>query len=247
MLNVYPARRIHYAQPVRPFAEAADLRSPRTIGEMKKIWYEISDAADEQVGRYNTSRYTELNLNSYFFRRTIEFRIFNSTNHAGRLRSYVLLVLALADCAKHYSGLYPLGDMPMKNEEEALIAARGLFDLVGLTENEYRNVREHLTDNVKRYYSRAHERTKHTVIFESFGMNFDGASFAEVLDEMTDNRYFDNPAVRRLLGRIRKRKPIAHKARVVREISQHKTYEEYAGNLIGLLASERLGKLVVID
>jgi Putative amidoligase enzyme len=247
MLDVLPARRLNYSQSIRPFAEAVDLRNPRTIDDMRSIWYEVSGSTDEAVSRYNASRYTELNLNSYFFRRTIEFRVFNSTNHAGKLRSYVLLVLALVNFAKHYPGLYPLSDTSVENEEQTLAAATQFFDTVGLAETEYRTVREHLIINVKRYYSRVYRPTKQSVIFEGLGMTFDGASFAEILDEMHDNRFFDHPAVQSILLRMRKRKPTAHKSQVIQEMLPNKTYEDYAAALIRLLDNERIGDLSIIE
>jgi hypothetical protein len=57
--------------------------------------------------RYDTSRYHGLNLNSWFYRGTVEFRYFASTLHAGRVRAMITLCLALvahAVTAKHVSG-----------------------------------------------------------------------------------------------------------------------------------------------
>jgi len=57
--------------------------------------------------RYDVSRYHGLNLNSWFFRGTVEFRYFASTLHAGRVRAMITLCLALvahAVTSSHVSG-----------------------------------------------------------------------------------------------------------------------------------------------
>jgi len=57
--------------------------------------------------RYDASRYHGLNLNSWFYRGTVEFRYFASTLHAGKVRAMITLCLALvahAVTARHVSG-----------------------------------------------------------------------------------------------------------------------------------------------
>jgi hypothetical protein len=245
LMNVNPARRLHYSQSIRPFAEEVNRLNPQTIDDIKSIWYEVSDAANEEITKYNTSRFTELNLNSYFYRGTLEFRTFNSTNHAGKLRAYVVLVLGLMRFAKSCSGTYPLGDIEVSSEAEAFAASEHLFTLLWLNGSEYRIMREHLMENISSYYSRLHNSNRREVIFESMGMTFDGSSCAEVLDEMMDNRYFDSPSVQHLLNHFRKRKPMAQKSPLLRLISARKAYEEYACALMRVLVSEGLGHLEI--
>ena len=56
--------------------------------DIEKIWY--SDSNDDYYGgvnheHYNQTRYHALNLHSFFSKGTVEFRLFNSTLHAGRM------------------------------------------------------------------------------------------------------------------------------------------------------------------
>ncbi len=44
-------------------------------------------------------RYKGLNLHSVFYKGTLEFRIFNSTLHAGEIKSYIQLCLAISNQA----------------------------------------------------------------------------------------------------------------------------------------------------
>lgn len=67
--------------------------------DIEKIWY--SSANDNYYGgidhsHYNVTRYHALNLHSFFQKGTVEFRLFNSTLHAGKIKSYVQFILALS-------------------------------------------------------------------------------------------------------------------------------------------------------
>ena len=70
-----------------------DARRVRSLDDMKAAWYGDADA---HANRYHHSRYHGLNLNSLFYRGTVEFRYFNGSLHAGEVKSYVLFCLALA-------------------------------------------------------------------------------------------------------------------------------------------------------
>ena len=65
----------------------------------EKIWY--SSANDNYQGgidheHYNRTRYHALNLHSYFSKGTVEFRLFNSTLHAGKIKAYIQFCLAVS-------------------------------------------------------------------------------------------------------------------------------------------------------
>ena len=70
-----------------------------SISDMERIWY--SDANDHYYGaidhsHYNYTRYHALNLHSFFSKGTVEFRLFNSTLHAGKIKAYVQFYLAIS-------------------------------------------------------------------------------------------------------------------------------------------------------
>ncbi|MDE5564535.1 MAG: amidoligase family protein, partial [Oscillospiraceae bacterium] len=63
------------------------------------IWY--SSANDGYTGgishsHYNSTRYHGVNLHSYFSKGTVEFRLFNSTLHAGKIKAYIQFCLAVS-------------------------------------------------------------------------------------------------------------------------------------------------------
>src|SRR5699024_11827467 len=58
------------------------------------IWYE--GYGESRSRHYHNSRYHFLNLHSFFRRnRTVELRGFNSVLHAGKIRSFIVLSLAI--------------------------------------------------------------------------------------------------------------------------------------------------------
>jgi hypothetical protein len=79
------------------FLARLDARRVRSLDDMKAAWY---GSAHYRADRYDHTRYHGLNLNSLFYRGTVEFRYFNGSLHAGEVKSYVLLCLALVQRAQ---------------------------------------------------------------------------------------------------------------------------------------------------
>ena len=71
----------------------------RTKASMEQIWY--SPANDGYHGginheHYNTTRYHGINLHAFFTKGTVEFRLFNGTTHAGKIKAYIQFCLAMS-------------------------------------------------------------------------------------------------------------------------------------------------------
>lgn len=71
-------------------------RKPKTKEELKQLWYNGDDGSSSH---YHSSRYKGLNLHSVFQKGTVEFRLFNSTTHAGKVKAYIQLSLAICNQA----------------------------------------------------------------------------------------------------------------------------------------------------
>jgi hypothetical protein len=71
-------------------------RRPATLEAFRAAWY---GRDHEHASRYHHSRYRGINLNSFFYRGTVEFRLFEGSLHAGEIKSYIQLALALAEKA----------------------------------------------------------------------------------------------------------------------------------------------------
>jgi hypothetical protein len=119
-------------------------RRPRTFEQIKSVWYE--GYTESQSNRYHQSRYHFLNLHSLFTRhRTIELRGFNSGDanghlHAGKIRSYVVLALALNNQALTQKS----ASCKKPQAENEKFAMRVYLNRIGFIGEEFKNCREHL-------------------------------------------------------------------------------------------------------
>lgn len=71
-------------------------KNPTLLSEFSDIWYECnSPRFESRSSHYNSSRYHSLNLHNLLSNRqpTIEYRLFNSTLHAGKIKSYIQFCL----------------------------------------------------------------------------------------------------------------------------------------------------------
>lgn len=70
-----------------------------TSDKIEAIWYsknndDYNGGIDHQ--HYNDTRYHGVNLHSYFTKKTVEFRLFNSTLHDGKIKAYIQFCLAIS-------------------------------------------------------------------------------------------------------------------------------------------------------
>ena len=92
-LQVDVEREHRYCQKVeKDFLQELNRKKPKSLEEVSRIWYK---GVDGRHRHYHESRYHCLNLHSVFQKGTIEFRLFNSTTHAGKIKAYIQLCLAI--------------------------------------------------------------------------------------------------------------------------------------------------------
>jgi hypothetical protein len=94
VLQITSYRLGQYCKPIdSDFMARLAARKPATLEQLSRAWYGYRNAAPH---RRDDSRYHGLNLNSLFYRKTIEFRYFNGSVDADEVKAYIQLVLALA-------------------------------------------------------------------------------------------------------------------------------------------------------
>jgi hypothetical protein len=114
-------------------------RRPRTLEQIRGIWYEGYGGFSTQ--HYHDSRYHFLNLHSFFTgHHTVELRGFNSTLHAGLIRSYVVLSLAL----NHQALTQKSASARKPQTENEKFSMRTYLVRIGFKGEEFKNCREHL-------------------------------------------------------------------------------------------------------
>jgi hypothetical protein len=69
-----------------------------TIRSLERNWYGNENGGDGYIdhSHYNRTRYHALNLHSFFTGKGIEYRLFNGTTHAGKIKAYVQFCLAMS-------------------------------------------------------------------------------------------------------------------------------------------------------
>ena len=140
-----------YCRTVNPeFIEEINKRKPAAMSELADIWYRSNGADCGRSRHYNESRYHMLNYHATFTKGTIEFRLFQFDEpsgerkgglHAGQLKSYIQLCLALSQMAKEVSKASP---KPQQNENPKYAMRTWLLRL-GFIGDEFKTAREILT------------------------------------------------------------------------------------------------------
>lgn len=93
-LQIDPARLRWCKKTNKKLIEAINRKKPETMEALKDIWYAGSSRGRNE--HYNETRYHGLNLHSTFTKGTVEFRLFNSTTHAGEIKAYIQFCLAVS-------------------------------------------------------------------------------------------------------------------------------------------------------
>ena len=120
--------------------EQLNRRKPLTFREVEDIWY--AGYTGNRGTHYHSSRYHFLNLHSFFNgHHTVELRGFNSTLHAGEIRSYIVLALAL----NHQALTQRCASAKKPQVENEKFAMRTYLCRLGLNGDEFVACREHLT------------------------------------------------------------------------------------------------------
>lgn len=100
-LGVSVARQNRWCQPVEQrFLDELNRQKPRSLDGVEQIWY---NGNTRRYSHYDDSRYHCLNLHSVFQKGTVEFRLFNGTLHAGKIKAYIQFCLAIGAQALNQS------------------------------------------------------------------------------------------------------------------------------------------------
>jgi hypothetical protein len=95
-MKVGATREARYCKKVdKKFLDKLNKKKPDTLSKFADIWYE-EYYSENRYKHYHRSRYHGLNLHSFFNGNTVEFRIFNSTTHAGKIKAYIQFCMAVS-------------------------------------------------------------------------------------------------------------------------------------------------------
>ncbi len=151
-LTLDRARVRTYADVVdKAFLKSINRYKPTTMAKLADLWY--ADSYGSRSAHYNRSRYRMLNLHSTFTKGTIEFRLFQFDNptderkgglHAGQLKSFIQLCLALSQMAKEVK----TASCKPQQKENKKYAMRTWLLRLGFIGDEFKTARKILTDRL---------------------------------------------------------------------------------------------------
>ena len=133
-----------------------EMKKDKNLSKEKaeQIWY--SSANDGYCGgvsheHYNKTRYHGVNLHSYFSKGTVEFRLFNSTLHAGKIKAYVQFCLAISAWAITSQEKIVFRSMAGYTAEKKVTIMRNILThRLGLYGDEFKTCRLHLMTPLKK-------------------------------------------------------------------------------------------------
>ena len=141
-LGISPERRARWCQAVDPdFLARLNRRKPTTDAAFAELWYNTPEWRWHASQHYDTSRYHLLNLHSVFQKGTIEFRAFNASLHAGEIKSFIQLAMAIS-----YQALKSSAASARRPEtDNPKYTFRCWLLRLGFIGDEFATAREHLT------------------------------------------------------------------------------------------------------
>ena len=138
-VNIY---RQYYCQKADlRFLEDVNLKRPKSMSGFETLWYNGSSGRHTH---YHTSRYHALNLHSVFSKGTIEFRMFNATLHAGEVKSYIQLCLAIS----HQALIQKSASRSRTQSSNEKYTFRTWLLRLGMIGEEFKTARQHLLKNL---------------------------------------------------------------------------------------------------
>ena len=144
-LEIDAFRREHWCKPVdQRFLTRLNREKPKSMERLAQLWYDSTDWERHANTHYDDSRYHLLNLHAVWQKGTIEFRAFNSTLHAGEVKAYIQLCMAIS-----HKALKSASASPRRPEtDNHAYAFRCWLLQLGMIGEEFATARHHLMKKV---------------------------------------------------------------------------------------------------
>jgi len=153
-LGVCQSRRASFCKDVdQGFLARIEREKPSTLEALNVAWYGYHNV---RPAHYCSTRYRALNLHALWQKGTIEFRMFEATLHAGKVKAYVQLALALG--AKAIDSKSAVSKRRTLNTATAKYDFRVVLLGLGLVGEEYKTARLHLLGRLEGSASWKHGR-----------------------------------------------------------------------------------------
>ncbi len=142
VLQVAHERECYCKKVDKIFLEKINAKKNITMEDMKNYWYN-GDLSEVRY-HYSKTRYHALNLHSLFADGHWEMRACNSTLHAGVIRAYIALALAISNAALTRKYCSP----KVSESDNLRYSCRVWLINLGLNGEEFKNCRKHLISHL---------------------------------------------------------------------------------------------------
>lgn len=154
-IDIEDFRTQRYCQTIdQHFLHQLNQEKPKTMYDFERIWYNAQGSRVDHR-HYNETRYHQLNLHATFTKGTIEFRLFQfdppkdgkkNGIHAGKMKSYIQLCLAMSQRAKAARSISPI--QPDSVRENPKFAMKTWLDQMACMGDEFNTMRKVLYDRL---------------------------------------------------------------------------------------------------
>jgi hypothetical protein len=126
----------------------AKVKKDTTLDEFGNVFYASHGySSRERRTHYSNTRYYALNYHSVWYHGTVEFRLFHSTLHAGKIKAWLMLCLGMSAYAINKESTRVMSKAIPAEEEKYTM--RTFLWQMGFTGDEFKNVRAHLLNNLE--------------------------------------------------------------------------------------------------
>jgi len=116
-----------YSVPLERFPKSRFRIAARDEEALKKLWYGPRGSGRVDLkSKYHHSRYYGLNIHSWFFRRSLEFRYHSGTLNAQKITNFIVICQALVDKAKESKTFKALPNCGFKERFEGFVSFLGV-------------------------------------------------------------------------------------------------------------------------
>lgn len=114
----------------------ARIEKAKNMNQLQRAWFN----GHPNNSHYDYNRYHALNYNAIWYHGTVEFRLFESSLHAGKIKTYIQLSLALVAKARNARSA---SSKPLRTNN-AKYNTRVFLNSLGLIGDEFKTARHHL-------------------------------------------------------------------------------------------------------
>lgn len=122
----------------------------KTKNSTERIWYSpVNDGYEYGINHehYNPTRYHGINLHSFFTKGTVEFRLFNGTTDADKIKAYIQFCLAMSAWAINADNkMYYKSCSDYTSEQKGALMMRVLTKRLRMVGSEFKTTRQCLTN-----------------------------------------------------------------------------------------------------